>query len=172
MSKKKKLIIIVAIIFLLSLLILLFYWLLYGRTVVINLGSKNLEEIVDLSCFEGLHADMTRTNVNAALGQPWRMYVTDIEYDKNGEIEYQEICWSYRRESSFLNYYVEEYDVPGGSVEYIPEHMRVSDFFRLDFHVGLCKRIVEINNDDGHHLLTVSLKGRDSIKRINWYQSK
>lgn len=147
------------------------FWLIRGRVVVVRLQGRELSDVVDLNCFAGLRPDMKRSQIHAVMGEPDRVHVTDIEYDEDGEIEYQEIRWAYLCKGGVLAYYVEEYDVPGGSVEYVPENMRVSDFFRLPVHVGFGERFVEVQGGD-RHLLTVQLKSRDRIEKINWYWSK
>lgn len=147
---------------------MVFFWFVRGRTVVLNLNGRELASVVDLSFFSPLMPEMRRSEIRALLGEPERVHVTDVEYDDNGEVEYQEIRWVFPRDSGILAYYVEEYDTPGGSVEYIPENMTVTDLFRVPVLIGLGKRFIEVR-DQGRCLIDVCLGDKDRIERINWY---
>ncbi len=66
----------------------------------IEIGAKNLEEIIDLSCFEGMEPDMRRSEILKKYGNPDRVYAEDIEYVGVGNGDYYieyELCWEYRR---------------------------------------------------------------------------
>ena len=156
---------------LVAILLAALLWLVRGRTVVIALNDRHLSEVVDLSCFAPLCPDMRRSEIQKVLGQPYRVHVTDVEYDADGEIEYQEIRWVYTRDAGDLAYYVEEYDTPGGSVEYVPEHLRVKEFFLIPVHIGFGKRFVDVRDSEGT-LLTVRLGKDGLVDRINWYWAR
>ena len=146
-------------------------WLICGRTVVLSLDGRELSRVVDLACFGNLRPDMRRSEIKAIMGEPERVHVTDIEYGKDGEVEYQEIRWAYAADAGIVAYYVEEYNIPGGSVEYVPEKMRLAEFFRIPLHIGFGKRFIEVRNS-GRCLLVVRLRDGDTIERINWYWTK
>jgi len=154
-----------------AILIGAFLWLARGRTVVISLDNRRLPAIVDLHYFTPLRPDMQRSEICRLLGEPHRIHVTDIEYDADGEVEYQEIRWEYARDRGVLAYYVEEYDTPGGSVEYVPEHLRVEDFFLIPVNVGFGKRFVDVRDAQGI-LLTVRIGKGCLVDRINWYSTR
>lgn len=139
-----------------------------GRTIVLKLDGRSLSDLVYLGCFADLRPDMKRSEIHNLMGEPYRVHVTDIEYGENGEVEYQEICWAYPCKSGILNYYVEEYDVPGGSVEYVPDSMSLDNFFRIPLKVDFGKRFIEIRNNN-RCILEVRLADKNTIKRINWY---
>jgi hypothetical protein len=156
---KNKIITIIIILFFLFL-----YWLLWGRTLTIDIGGKDLDKIVNLKYFEGLYPNMTRTEISEKMGQPTKMDVGDI--DK--KINYIEIRWIYERPNGSLNYYVEQEDVSGGSVEYIPNNMELNEFLLIPQESLFGKKFIEINNKDSH-LITISIGESKRIKKINWY---
>lgn len=145
-----------------------FFWLVRGRTLVLNLDARELAAVVDLSFFHPLKPGMRRSEIRALVGEPERVHVTDLEYDEDGKIEYQEIRWVFPRAGGVLAYYVEEYDTSGGSVEYVPQKMTVEELFRIPVSVGLGKRFIEVRNQ-GRCLIQVRLQGRDRIEKVNWY---
>ncbi len=146
------------------LFLLFFYWLFWGRILKIDTGDRDLGGIVNLTYFEDLHPDMTRTEISEKMGQPTKIDVPDIDE----EINYIEIRWIYERSEGLLNYYVEQEDIPGGSVEYIPDDMNLNEFLLVAPKSLFGKKFVEINNGD-NHLMTIRLKGNKKIKEINWY---
>ena len=159
---------IAVVILVLLLMAAAFCWLVFGRTVVLRLNGRRLGAVADLSFFRPLKPDMRRSEVRALLGEPDRVHVTDVEYDENGEVEYQEIRWVFPRPEGILAYYVEEYDTPGGSVEYLPQSMALADLFRIPVSVGWGKRFIEIRSQ-GRRLVHVYLRDRRTIEKVNWY---
>lgn len=151
-------------IILLLLISLGFYWLFWGRNLIININNRDLSEVVNMSYFEVLYPDMTRTEISGKMGQPTKIDVPDIDE----EVNYVAIRWIYERPNGLLNYYVEQEDIPGGSVEYIPNSMHLSEFLFVEYESLLGKRFVEIVND-GNHLMTIRLKEGGEIEKINWY---
>jgi len=145
-----------------------FFWLVRGRMIVVDLKGQDLGTLVDLSCFHPLKPDMRRSEIRSLVGEPERVHVTDMEYDKNGEVEYQEIRWVFPRADGVLAYYVEEYDTPGGSVEYVPQNMTVENLFIVPVSIGFGKRFIEVRNQ-GRCLIQVRLRGAETIEKINWY---
>lgn len=139
-----------------------------GSTVVLNIEGQKLDSIIDLSCFHPLKPDMCRSEIKLRIGEPKRVHVTDMQYDENGNVEYQEIRWVFPRTDGVLAYYVEEYDTPGGSVEYVPQNMIVDDLFKMSVPIGLGKHFIEVRNQ-GRCLIQVCLKDEKAIEKINWY---
>ena len=160
---KSKIGIIIGFILLLSLV----YWLFWGRIITIETNGKNLNKIVNLECFELLQPDMSRTEISEKMGQPTKIDVPYVEKEN----DYVEIRWIYERPKGLLNYYVEQEDIPGGSVEYIPNNMDLNNFL-MDVPKSLFgKKFIEIN-DKKNHLITIKLKRNKKIRTINWYNQK
>ncbi len=145
---------------------LFLYWLFWGRILTINTNGRDLSKIVNLSYFENLHPNMTRTEISEKMGQPAEIDVPDIDRAS----DYVEIRWIYKRPSGFLNYYVEQEDIPGGSVEYVPNNMELNEFLLVPLKSLFGKKFIEINNKDSH-LITISLESDKRIKKINWYDN-
>lgn len=146
----------------------LFYWLFWGRILVLETQGVPLSSIVELSYFELLHPDMSRSEIDEKMGQPTRIDVPYVESDGSGEVDYAEIRWIYERQNAQLSYYVEEEDVPGGSVEYIPEKMKLSDFFKRLPGRLFGRQFIEIRSGD-EKIMFIRLKKGDEIRKINWY---
>ena len=147
-----------------TLFLLLFYWMFWGRILTIDTQDKNLSDFVNLTYFEGLHPNMSRTEISNKMGQPT---IIDVPYEEK-ENDYIEIRWIYERPKGLLNYYVEQEDIPGGSVEYIPNDMNLNEFLFVVPNFMILKKFIEINNGK-NHLITIKLKGNNKIKEINWY---
>ncbi len=150
-----------------TLFFLIFYWLFWGRILTIDTQDKDLSDIVNLTYFEALHPNMSRTEISVKMGQPTKI---DVPYEEK-ENDYIEIRWIYERPKGLLNYYVEQEDIPGGSVEYIPNDMNLDDFLLVAPKSLFGKKFIRINNGR-NHLITIKLKGNKKIKEINWYTPK
>ncbi len=135
----------------------------------IEIGAKNLEEIIDLSCFEGMEPDMKRSEILKKYGNPDRMYVKNIEYDEGGNIKYQELCWEYRRKHGILNYYVDEYDKPNGSPEYISHNLTINDLFKISIKPKDKKKYSIKITRDGHNLIIISVNNFNKVDIISYY---
>ncbi len=154
----------IGIIIVLTLSISLFYWLFWGRILTIDANGKALNEIVNLTYFELLQPDMSRTEISETMGQPTKI---DVPYMEK-ENDYVEIRWIYVRPQGMLNYYVEQEDIPGGSVEFIPNNMDLNDFLLEHPKSLFGKRFIKII-DGENHLMTIRIKGNKKIKKVNWY---
>ncbi len=146
----------------LILICVIIYWLVWGRILKIDIKTQDLDDVVDTSYFEELYPNMSRTEISEKIGQPT---LIDVPYQDE---DYVEIRWIYERENGTLSYYVMQEDVPGGSIEYIPNDMYISDFLAVTPEKLFGKRFIEINSGN-NHLITIKVKGNKKIKTINWY---
>lgn len=140
------------------------YWLHWGRILVIDIGDNQLSEVINLDYFESLHPDMSRTEISQKMGQPTMIDVPDVDED----IDYIEIRWIYERPEGSLNYYVMQKDIPGGSVEYIPEDMVLNKFLFNPPKSLFGKSFVEIRSNKDK-LMTIRMGWDKKVKKINWY---
>lgn len=142
--------------------LLLIYWLFWGRILLIDTGGHDLSEFFDLTCFEVLRPDMTRSEITRKMGQPQE---TDIPYK---EPDYVEVRWIYKRPKGLLNYYVEKDDSPGGSVEFVPNRMTIDEFMKTPLGSLTGKRFIEVRRGK-KLLMSIRLKHDRVIKEITWF---
>ncbi len=134
----------------------------------IDLGTNQLEDILDICFFEGLIPLMSKQDVVAIIGNTTQIYVENEDGEK-----YERWVWG--RPRGIINYYFEPTKDGGiGSPEFLPNNLTVDELFfkPLQFHLEPNKKhLIEIKGKDKRLFVTVRTFGK-TVKRINYYCSK
>jgi hypothetical protein len=134
----------------------------------IDLGTNQIDDVVDMHFFEGVVPLMSKQDVIAILGNTTQIY----EESEGGE-KYER--WTWGRAHGIINYYFEPTEDGGiGSPEFLPNNLKVDELFfkPLQFDLELNKKhLIEIKGKDKRPFVTVRTFGK-TIKRINYYCSK
>ena len=113
------------------------YWFVWGRVLTIKTNSQQLNSIINLTCFENIRPNMSRSQISRILGQP-----TLLQAESDGGT-----IWTYERTKGALIYHTPVEDNCKGVLEFIPKNNTSNDFL-LQSNSDLLKNEVEIVIDD------------------------
>ncbi len=134
----------------------------------IDLGTNQLEDVLDMHFFEGLVPLMSKQDVVAILGN-----TTQIHEESEAGEKYER--WMWGRPHGIINYYFEPTEDGGiGTPEFLPNKLTVDELFfkPLQFYLEPNKKhLIEIKGKDKRPFVTVRTFGK-TVKRINYYFSK
>lgn len=144
------------------------YWLGRGGTTVVELQGRALSEVVDLDCFGPLRPHMPFPQVERLVKQARKVHVTHFEYAADGELEHWDVRRTYPGGSGVLSRCP---DVPAGPttpLQFVPDSMTVSDFFKDPMPVEPGTRFIDIRSS-GRSVMRICLQDGDAVENIRWY---